>query len=481
MRSPRLRRSTVTLGGVLLTVALLGSLALVTMTTVLKHEAEAVGIADARMRASLRTKVALLWYARASDVAVSQASPGAIEERARAETDLRSTLAQAVRLATPERTPQVDALERKTGIYIDLRRRLEDERLPLGVVLERSTPALESVFADLRQLVADDDAWVQTTEASARHWGHVAGMTGVVASALLIVGFVASVLGMAVLVERPVVGLIRAVTRFAGGEETSRSLPRGARELRQMSTTFNELADRLVRQNHDRLTFLSGVAHDLRTPLSAVRMATSFLQGGSQPASPETLARTLELVTRQVDRLDRMVGDLLDATRIEAGRLELRLETSDLRVLVDRAVELFRPSAGAHEIAVVAPAEPVLVQCDATRIEQVLNNLVSNAIKYSPAGGRVTVATSSQGTDAVVAVSDEGIGIAPEDRGRIFEPFRRTRTARELVPGVGLGLSVARKIVQAHGGRIDVDSEPGSGSTFWVRLHSSTGPTPTPA
>jgi hypothetical protein len=165
----------------------MASLALVTLTTVLRHETEAVGVADARMRASLRTKVALLWYARASDAAVSQASPAALEERAKAEADLRSALAQTVTFAAPERIRQLDALTRKAENYVDLRKRLEEVRLPLGVVLERSTPALEAVLADLQQLVAADDAWVQTAETSARRWGDVASLTGVAASALPVV------------------------------------------------------------------------------------------------------------------------------------------------------------------------------------------------------------------------------------------------------------------------------------------------------
>ena len=474
---PRLRRSMVALGGVLLFVALLASAALVILTTVLSHQAMRVSIADARTRASLQTKIALLWYARASDLADSGSSPVAMGERAHAESELHSALATTVELAAPPRAP-LGSLVRKTDDYIALRRRLEAEGLPLGVVLDHSTPALESVFADLQEHLATDDAWAGAAKASAQRWHRIGDVIGISAGILLIVGFAVAVVGTALLVERPILALTGAMAHFASGEESSRSVPGGARELRQMATTFNELADRLVRQNRDRLAFLAGVAHDLRNPLSAVRLATDAVRRSTQPPTPEKAARTLELVARQVDRLDRMVGDLLDATRIEAGGLELRSETSDLRLLVERVVELFRPSATTHEIAVLTPREPVLVDCDPTRIEQVLNNLVSNALKYSPGGGRVTVATALDGTEAVVQVADEGIGIAPEDRDRIFEPFRRTRESRELVPGVGLGLSVARKIVGAHGGRLEVESDLGRGSTFRMRLRArqATGP-----
>ncbi len=467
---PRLRRSMVALGAVLLCVALVASASLVILTMVLSHETGRMGVADARMRASLQTKVALLAYARASDSAASSRTPPALEQRAQAESELHSALAKTVALATPTRVTLLDDLVRKTGDYTAVRRRLEAEGLPLGPIIERSTPALESVFSDLQQLLAADDAWARATEASARRWDAIATIIGVSAGTLLVIGFAAAAVGTALLLERPILALTGTMVRFAGGEESSRGVPRGARELRQMATTFNELAERLVRQNRDRLAFLAGVAHDLRNPLSAVRLAIDAARRGTQPPSPEKAERTLGLVGRQVQRLDRMVGDLLDAATVEAGRLELRRETSDLRLLVEHAVELFRPSATTHELAVLTPRGPVLVECDATRIEQVLNNLVSNALKYSPGGGRVTIATSLEGTDAVVEVSDEGIGIAPEDRERIFEPFRRTAESRELVPGVGLGLSVARKIVRAHGGRLEVDSQPSGGSTFRMRL-----------
>jgi signal transduction histidine kinase len=112
----------------------------------------------------------------------------------------------------------------------------------------------------------------------------------------------------------------------------------------------------------------------------------------------------------------------------------------------------------------------LLVSCDALRIEQVLTNLVSNAIKYSPRGGRVEVTLEQPGTEAILNVVDQGVGIPSDDQAHIFEPFRRSGASRELVPGAGLGLFVARRIVEAHGGRIEVESRPGAGSTFRVHL-----------
>jgi two-component system, OmpR family, sensor histidine kinase MtrB len=458
------------LGGLLLLVALVSSCALVVLTIVLRHETTWMDIADQRIRASLQTKVALLWYARASDAAVSHASPMAAVQKATAEAELRAALAETRRLATPQRIQQLDNLVAKAAGYIELRDRLEAERLPLGVVLDRSTPSLEAVFVDLQQLISADDSWVRSVQAEARRSGSFANVAGLSAAVLLVLGFAAAIIGTHLLAERPVLALTNTMGRFARGDERSRSVPRGARELREMALTFNAMADRLVRQSKDRLAFLSGVAHDLRNPLSALRFAIESARHGPQPPPAEKTSRTLEIAGRQVDRLDRMVGDLLDATRIEAGHLELRPEIADLRALVVHVGELFGPAAATHQILVQTPEAPMILACDPTRIEQVLDNLVSNAVKYSPRGGRVTVAAFEEGTDAVVAVSDQGIGIPQDELERIFEPFRRTRDSQALIPGVGIGLSVARKIVEAHGGHIEVESEVGGGSTFRVRL-----------
>lgn len=276
--------------------------------------------------------------------------------------------------------------------------------------------------------------------------------------------------GANLLVQRPLLAITQAIARFAGGEENARTIPSGARELRAMATTFNDLADRLARQERDRLTFLGGIAHDLRNPLSALKMATEIARRGPQATSPEKATQMLAITGRQIERLDRMIGDLLDSTRIESGRLELRREPSDVGRIVRNVVELYRPASREHEIVFVEPAEAVVADCDPARIEQVITNLVSNAVKYSPGGGRVTLVAFAERSEAIVSVSDEGMGIPPEDRERIFEPFRRSGRSRELVPGVGLGLSVARRIVAGHGGTLRVESRGDAGSTFRVSL-----------
>jgi signal transduction histidine kinase len=467
---PTLRRSIFALGSILVSVALIAAVALVVITTVLNHGMSRVAAEDARLRASLRTKIALLAYARASDRAMSEHSTAASEGRAEAESNLHSALRETRRLATPKRQSDLDNLMLKGEGYVATRQRLEAEGLPLGTIIDQSTPALEGVFSDLQRQVASDDAAVGAAEASFREWHALAVVLGISAGALLLLGFSFAMAGANLLVRRPLLATTQTIARFARGDESARAVPSGARELGEMATTFNDLIDRLARQDSDRLTFLGGVAHDLRNPLAALKMATDIALLDGHPSSPDKSERTLALVARQIGRLDRMVGDLLDSTKIESGRLELRPAVLDVRPIAGQVVELYQPLSPSHEIVFVESTEAVIANCDATRIEQVVTNLVSNAVKYSPDGGRVTVSAFAEHSEAIVSVTDEGMGIPAEEHERIFEPFRRTRRSRELVPGVGLGLSVVRKIVAAHGGTLELESQVGVGSTFRVRL-----------
>jgi len=283
---------------------------------------------------------------------------------------------------------------------------------------------------------------------------------------LLVVGLATVVLGVRSLVLRPVYDLQEAMRRFRTGDAEAKAREGPASEVRELAATFNDMADTITHQRRDLLTFLAGIAHDLRNPLSALKMAVHALERDPAAITPERFRR----LDRQIDRLTRMVGDLLDAARIEAGQLELQLEDMDLREAAQTIVDLYTPTTATHEVSLRAPDRPVIIRGDSLRIEQVFSNLLSNAIKYSPTGGPVEVSVAADGKEAALAVSDQGVGIPPEDLSNIFMPFQRRGATAAIAPGVGLGLSIVRRIVDAHGGRIDVESTPGIGSTFQVRL-----------
>jgi signal transduction histidine kinase len=263
----------------------------------------------------------------------------------------------------------------------------------------------------------------------------------------------------------PLVAMADAMKRFGSGDATARAPDEGPAELRAMARQFNEMAASLAALRERHMTFLAALAHDLRNPLSALKLATSRPVGEGDAGDPR-----LSLVRRQILGLERLVTDFLDMARAEAGQLEIRPERVDVRGIVDNVVSLFCATCTAHRIRAQLPEEAVVAPCDPGRIEQVLTNLVSNAIKYSPSGGDIVIVVEPRKGAIAVSVADEGVGIREAETEAIFEPFRRGKTAPRGVPGVGLGLYVSRRIVEAHGGRICVKSSSGRGSTFEVVL-----------
>ena len=268
----------------------------------------------------------------------------------------------------------------------------------------------------------------------------------------------------------PLLGLVGAMDRFEDGDREARAPESGANELQAMARRFNAMADSIARRRREQIAFLGGVAHDLRNPLGTLRLTTRTL-APNRPLPPEpVIRRVVGMIDRQLAYLERMVGDFIDMARIEAGELELRLELCDLRPIVEQSVELFAAASPRERFDLVPPESEVPARCDRVRLEQVLTNLVSNATKYSPPDARIEITLSRTRDEAMLSVADRGVGIAPEDQRHLFDPFRRTGMSRESFPGVGLGLFVVRRIVQAHGGRIEIDSAPGLGSTFRVVL-----------
>jgi signal transduction histidine kinase len=258
--------------------------------------------------------------------------------------------------------------------------------------------------------------------------------------------------------------------QFGRGDHDARAPEAGPTELRRMSRTFNEMARALGQQRRAQIAFLAGVAHDLRNPLSVLKMSAALVPP-DRPLPPEAqMRRLIEKIARQISRLERMTSDFLDLANIEAGELHLEPALHDARDLAAQVSELFADSSVTSRLHLVLPEAPIELFCDSLRIEQVLTNLVSNAIKYSPAESEIRLSLEREQGEVVFRVVDHGIGIAQSDRTRIFEPFQRVGRSKENAPGAGLGLFVVRRIVEAHGGRIEIESAPDVGSTFSVRL-----------
>jgi signal transduction histidine kinase len=233
--------------------------------------------------------------------------------------------------------------------------------------------------------------------------------------------------------------------------------------------------------NRHKSEFLANVSHELRTPLTAIKgFVDNMLDGLTGELNPRQL-RYLTRLQANTDRLARLINDLLDLSRIEAGRLELRPTTVRLAPLVHDVVASLRPVAAARGLHLEAPSTDASVWADADKVTQVLMNLLGNALKFTPTDGQVTVTVAYDGDAWVqIAVADTGPGIAADDAAHIFDQFYQT-AHRDLAKGhgTGLGLTIAKTLVEMHGGRLWVESTVGHGSTF--RFTLPVGPPATPA
>ena len=404
---------------------------------------------------------------------------GGATERVRLLMELESYALQHVReSARSESQPAIDVIGRLRETFgSDLHDDVERLDEMILLLARASTPAerdsrFDALVRDLRGVVAREGTGARRAMADAASWNRVANITGLVAIAVLLVGVAGVLAWLWRSALQPLVTMIETIQRFATGDANARAEEEGPSEIRQIAVAFNDMAVSLGRQREQQLAFIGGVAHDLRTPLNTLQVAVALLD----PPSSDSV-RVRERIRRQIDQLERMIGDLLDRTRIETCRFELHREDCDLRDLLSRVLDIQRDSAATRAFNLLLPHEPVWVSCDALRIEQVVNNLLSNAVKYSPESGDVEVVLERNNSTAVLSVTDHGIGMTPGDRSKVFEPFRRGENVGNI-GGTGLGLSVAWKIVEAHGGSIDVRSEPGLGSVFSVRLPLVADPDP---
>ncbi|MGX4642524.1 hybrid sensor histidine kinase/response regulator [Massilia sp. SYSU DXS3249] len=250
------------------------------------------------------------------------------------------------------------------------------------------------------------------------------------------------------------------------------TITRDITEQKRAENELRRIAADLSEADHRKSEFLATLAHELRNPLAPIRTGLDLLR--MAPGDAASSARVHGMMDRQLGQLIHLVDDLLNIARITRGRIELKTEPVDLRLVVQMAIETSNAlvQAGGHQLAVDLPDAPLPLLADPTRLVQVLANLLNNAAKYTPAGGRIKVSAWREDGQAQVAVTDSGVGIAPDAIGSVFEMFTQVRSSLDRAQGgLGIGLSLVRRLVELHGGRVQAFSAGrGHGSTFTVSL-----------
>ena len=282
----------------------------------------------------------------------------------------------------------------------------------------------------------------------------------------------------------PVDRIITEVREITDGRSLHRRLaePMVKDELGRLTETLNQMMTRLERSFAALRRFTADASHELKTPLTVLRAGVE--RAITMPSLPSEALAALEETLQEINRMTELVEALLMLARADEGTAPLHRETVDLRAIVEETGEtgeLLAAEAGVN-MEVATPADPVIVPVDASRIRQLILNLLTNAVKYTPAGGSVRLQLGPSNGRVTLTVADSGVGIAPGDLPHIFDRFWRADSARTRTgerSGTGLGLAICKWIAEAHGGTIDVQSRPGRGTTFTVTLpRETTAPTP---
>ncbi|MGE5658015.1 MAG: ATP-binding protein [Actinomycetota bacterium] len=268
--------------------------------------------------------------------------------------------------------------------------------------------------------------------------------------------------------SKPIETMQNFAIRLGSGHFGDKLCIRQSNELDQLAVELNRMSERLASLDQERRAFLANVSHELRTPISNVQVTVEALRNGAAE-EPELRDRFFQIVEDETKRLSRLLRDLLDLGRLEAGVAQLEYQVLPLRRLLERAVNAMKLRMETQGVSVRLEVEDLQLSADPERLLQALLNVIDNAIKHSAPNSEVFIAGYKQGKQATIKIQDQGPGISPSDLPRIFDQFYTTNPSRSG-NSTGLGLAIAKRIIEAHNGSINADSTPGQGATFTICL-----------
>ncbi len=346
--------------------------------------------------------------------------------------------------------------------------------IALGTVLVAVSLVGPGYFSEAMGHGPNDPTGQQMDAATLAAFG-VAVRTALLAALVAaVVAAIVVALAISTRIAGPVTHLAAAARRVAAGHYAERVPAAGQGEVGDLAESFNSMATSLEATERRRLRLVGDVAHELRTPLTTLDGYLEGLEDGVVAPGPETW----QLLRRETARLNRLVGDLQDLWRAEARELPLRLAPIDVSSVANDIVARARLAAVARQIEIDLEGSEVMALADRDRVAQILDNYLSNALRYAPDGSRVVVTTALRDGSVVLSVSDSGAGLTPEQRTQVFERFYRIDPSRSrALGGAGIGLAIVRALVEAMDGRAWAESDgPGTGSTFFVSLPIASQP-----
>ena len=290
---------------------------------------------------------------------------------------------------------------------------------------------------------------------------------------MIVVAALVLILSMFVMrtITRPIGELSEGIQKMTGGDLSARVNVRGHNEFSELAQAFNSMSEKIESLDKSRSQFVSNASHELKTPLSTMKILIETLMY-QDPMDPAMTKDFLSDVNKEIDRLNRIVSDLLTLVNIDSGGMTLNPTEISLNALLDEQVKRLLPLARENGIEINLEMKDELnISGDRLKLQQVIYNVIDNAIKYTPRGGEVETLLTRSGKKAIIRIADTGIGIPAEDLPHIFDRFYRVDKARSRATGgTGLGLSIVKQIVQQHGGTISATSAEGKGTSFEIEL-----------